>query len=132
MHITRAAPIMHVCTHGVLLAIPAAPPAAAVPLHTAFFGSRLCYLVAGRRCICICLNRGGLGIHVHPSTPISLFSLQDLSPADYTYVLSPAEVAEIIAGTDAILARGVKDEEDIKKVWVPPGIRVRCGYHAMS
>jgi hypothetical protein len=42
--------------------------------------------------------------------------LQDLSPESYTYQLSPAEVAEIIAGTDAILARGVKDEEDIKKV----------------
>jgi hypothetical protein len=43
-------------------------------------------------------------------------SLQDLSPEEYTYQLSPAEVSEIIAGTDAILARGVKDEEDIKKV----------------
>lgn len=43
-------------------------------------------------------------------------ALQDLNPEDYTYQLSPEEVAEIIAGTDAILARGVKDEEDIKKV----------------
>ncbi len=41
---------------------------------------------------------------------------QDLVPSDYTYVLSPAEVSEVIAGTDAILARGVKDEENIKKV----------------
>lgn len=41
---------------------------------------------------------------------------QDLSPEDYTYTLTDAEVVEIIAGTDAILARGVKDEEDIKKV----------------
>lgn len=49
-----------------------------------------------------------------PSTPPS----QDLKPEDYTYELSKEEVAEIIAGTDAILARGVKDEEDIKKVGV--------------
>lgn len=41
---------------------------------------------------------------------------QDLKPEEYTYTLTDAEVAEIIAGTDAILARGVKDEEDIKKV----------------
>lgn len=40
----------------------------------------------------------------------------ELKPADYTYHLSPAEVAELIAATEAILARGVKDEEDIKKV----------------
>lgn len=42
--------------------------------------------------------------------------LQDLKEEDYTYKLSQAEVAEIIAGTDAILATGVRDEEDIKKV----------------
>lgn len=41
---------------------------------------------------------------------------QDLKPEDYTYHLSESDLAEIIAGTDAILARGVKDEEDIKKV----------------
>lgn len=41
---------------------------------------------------------------------------QDLSPEDYTYRLSEAEVAELIAATDAILARGVREEEDIKKV----------------
>lgn len=31
-------------------------------------------------------------------------------------MLSEAEVAELIAATDAILATGVKDEEDVKKV----------------
>lgn len=41
---------------------------------------------------------------------------QDLKPEDYTYRLTETEVAEIIAATDSILARGVKDEEDIKKV----------------
>ncbi|WIA42630.1 hypothetical protein OEZ86_008603 [Tetradesmus obliquus] len=40
----------------------------------------------------------------------------ELKPADYTYHLSPAEVAELIAATEAILARSVKDEEDIKKL----------------
>jgi hypothetical protein len=43
--------------------------------------------------------------------------LQDLVAADYTYTLSVEEVSEIIAGTDALLARGIKEEEDIKKVW---------------
>jgi N-acetylmuramic acid 6-phosphate (MurNAc-6-P) etherase len=42
--------------------------------------------------------------------------MQDLRPGDYTYTLTAEDVAEIIAGTDAILAGGVKDEEDIKKV----------------
>jgi protein involved in polysaccharide export with SLBB domain len=46
----------------------------------------------------------------------TLSTLQDLRPEDYTYQLSPADVAEIISGTDHILAQGVKDEEDIKKV----------------
>jgi hypothetical protein len=41
---------------------------------------------------------------------------QDLRAEDYTYTLSPVEVSEIIAGTDALLARGIQDEEDIKKV----------------
>jgi hypothetical protein len=39
----------------------------------------------------------------------------DLAPSDYTYTLSQAEVQELIDATEAILARGVKDEEDIKK-----------------
>lgn len=43
--------------------------------------------------------------------------MQDLRAEDYTYQLTPAEVAEIISGTDIILAKGVTDEEDIKKVW---------------
>lgn len=50
--------------------------------------------------------------------------MQDLKPEDYTYQLRPEEVAEIIAGTDAILARGVKEEEDIKQV--------RAGWHDLE
>lgn len=56
-----------------------------------------------------------------PHLPHSCCALQDLKPEDYTYQLTPEEVAEIIAGTEAILAKGVKDEEDIKKV--------RAGWH---
>jgi hypothetical protein len=44
--------------------------------------------------------------------------VQDLRAEDYTYTLSPEEVLESIAGTDALLARGVQDEEDIKKVGI--------------
>jgi hypothetical protein len=54
-------------------------------------------------------------LHQHDGNATS-FTLQDLRPEDYTYPLSPSEVAEIISGTDQILAKGVKDEEDIKKV----------------
>lgn len=42
--------------------------------------------------------------------------IQDLKPEDYTYQLTQSDLAEIIAGTDAILAKGVNNEEDIKKV----------------
>jgi hypothetical protein len=45
-----------------------------------------------------------------PSNP------QDLSPEQYTYTLSPEEVAEIITGTDTLLARGFNNEEAIKQV----------------
>jgi hypothetical protein len=55
-------------------------------------------------------------LRLPPSRSSPYSRLQDLSPEEYTYQLSPAEVAEIIAGTEAILARGVTDEEDIKKV----------------
>lgn len=40
----------------------------------------------------------------------------DLKPEDYTYKLSEREIAEIIAATEEILARGVKHEEDFKMV----------------
>jgi hypothetical protein len=54
--------------------------------------------------------------HANINAVTTLSTLQDLRPEDYTYQLSPADVAEIISGTDHILAQGVKDEEDIKKV----------------
>ncbi len=58
--------------------------------------------------------------HLFTLLPCSIHCLslpsQDLKPEDYTYHLTEADVAETIAAADAILARGVKDEEDIKKV----------------
>jgi hypothetical protein len=62
-------------------------------------------------------------LRLPPSLPSPYSCLQDLSPEEYTYQLSPAEVAEITAGTDAILARGVQDEEDIKKVGGGAGLQ---------
>lgn len=42
--------------------------------------------------------------------------LQDVTLEDFTYRLSESDVSEIIAATDAILAKGVKVEEEIRKV----------------
>lgn len=43
-------------------------------------------------------------------------SVQTHSLEDFTFQLSASDVSEIIAATDAILARGVREEEDIRKV----------------
>lgn len=70
--------------------------------------------------------------HLTESLLLLLIHLQDLKPEEYTYTLTDAEVAEIIAGTDAILARGVKDEEDIKKVRGIPGIVAYASLHSIA